>query len=67
MLRGITRVPMSCRSAGSCQDAAVLCRTRQGAVCGICPSGARSARVKVTQWKAASRSVPCPYLQLFQL
>lgn len=36
-------------------------------MCGIWPLGIRSARVEVTQWKAASRSVPCPYLQLFQL
>lgn len=53
--------------APGCQDNAVLCRTRQGGVCGICPSGVCSAHVEVTQWKAASRSVPCLYLQLFQL
>lgn len=48
-------------------SAAELCRSRQAGVCGIWPRGARSARAQVTQWKAASRSVPCPYLQLFQL
>lgn len=55
--------------APGCLDKAVLCRTRQGGVCGIWPSGVHSAGVgvEVTQWKAASRSVPCPYLQLFQL
>lgn len=59
--------PAHQRGSAGLPGPAALCRTRQGAVCGIWPWGARSARVKVTQWKAASRSAPCPYLQPFQL
>lgn len=61
MLRGVPRVPACCPSLRLCSAGAGR------VVCVGSGPGALAQPGQVTQWKAASRSVPCPYLQLFQL